>query len=241
MTVLDKKLSEYLPVSLNKFTVVFDQQTRKTTALDEINLQISAKGITAVIGGNGSGKTVLLKCFADLIQPQCGSLTWQRKPLPPRITWVPQQPVLLDRSVIDNIRLPLLRNKSSKKDSDVKKRCEEALDWAQISELSAIATHSLSTGQQQLVALARAWALEPKILLLDEPCANLDPSRYQLFNTLIQELSKSCKVIMSTHSIKQVIELAEDIILLDSGKLLAHLETHTFLDSPYFEAYSDKD
>lgn len=223
----------FLPLQLNEISVVFNERTKPLTALDKLNLSISSHGITIILGSNGSGKTLLLKCCAELITATKGNIQWRQQPVPPELTLVPQQPVLLDRSVIENIQLPLQHNKLT----DNKQNAQDALAWAGIQQLAQLPALTLSTGEQQLLALARAWALRPSILLLDEPTANLDPRRCEQINNLIQQLSLKCKVIMTSHNLAQTQVLANDIVLLDNGRLVTHSQAERFFKSSEYQHF----
>ena len=244
--------------------------------LHDINFIIEHKGITAIMGGNGAGKTSLLKLCMGLLTATSGTVLWHyenhghyknhgryenhekhnalnpQQPssqlpsltltpskltspelTPPELTMVPQKTVLFNTSVKQNIFAPLHYHRTDNAD----KRTKMALQWAEIEHLQNHAALHLSTGEQQLVALARAWALQPAVLLLDEPCANLDPVRKRKMDALILQLSHDCKIILSTHSIQQARQLANDIILLEHGKLLAHLEHTHFFDSAEFNPF----
>ena len=220
----------YLPLQLKEIELILDQ----TVCLSSINLEIDQAGITVIMGHNGSGKTLLLKLLAGLHHLSHGSVNWQQQPIPPQLTFVPQKPVLLNASVEDNILLPLRYHKAEQ----AERRCQQALEWAGIVYLSKQSAAVLSTGEQQLVALARAWSLSPKVLLLDEPSANFDPIRRVQIDKLIQQISNDCKIIMSTHHIQQARELATDIILLERGKLITHQMVDNFFSSPEFFTFS---
>jgi tungstate transport system ATP-binding protein len=222
-----------------------------TLCLHELTLTLKPKGVSVILGANGAGKTLLLNLCAGLLSPSSGEITPCFAQLSannindninhainkngkknsllthPNITLVPAKPVLLDKTVYQNILLPLQCNQVESAED----RCRAALEWADITSLSALPAHRLSLGQQQLVALARAWALAPQLLLLDEPCANLDPNRQQQIEHLIHALSESgCKIVMSSHHIAQAKRLADEIIFLDAGKLLAQVSTTDFFN-----------
>ncbi len=221
----------FLPLNLKNVGLDIGEKT----CLSDISFSIENSGITVIMGSNGSGKTLLLKLCAGLLTPSHGSINWQELPQPPQITLVPPHAVLLNRTVIDNIQLPL----SYHRRANIIERSRQALEWAGISHIGKQVATTLSTGQQQLVALARAWALEPNILLLDELTANLDPTRRQEIDMLIQQLSESCKIFISTHSIQQAKKLASDILLLDDGKLRIHSVAESFFDSAEFKRFSE--
>ena len=207
-------------IECHDLSVTLDQ----TTCLESINLSMSSTGITTIVGPNGAGKSVLLKTLAGLQAPSSGSITLSVK----EVGWVPQSPVLLDRSVYDNLVLPLNLNGIT----DAQNLAQAALDWANIHTLGHSYALRLSLGQQQLVALARAWALKPKLLLLDEPCASLDPQRQQHVENLLRELSQQgCKIVMSSHLLSQAERLADDVVFLDDGRLVIHTSQAAFFDA----------
>jgi tungstate transport system ATP-binding protein len=233
-------------IALKAATVVINSRT----CLDDITVSIEQQGITMVIGANGCGKTLLLRLIAGLLSPTSGQLTINPRLCYPDITYVPSTPVLLDRSVWDNIVLPLgiqAKNnppQASQLSITPAARAQAALQWADIESIAQQTAHSLSSGQQQLVALARAWALSPQLLLVDEPCANLDPNRQQQIESLVHDMQSQCKVIMSTHNIRQAERLADDVIFLEEGRLLAHLSNKQFFkhdsDDVLHESLSQK-
>ena len=233
-------------IALKAATVVINSRT----CLDDITMSIKQQGITMVVGANGCGKTLLLRLIAGLLPPASRQLTINPELRYPYITYVPSTPALLDRSVWDNIILPLgiqaKNNPPQNSPSSITPaaRAQAALQWADIESIAQQAAHSLSSGQQQLVALARAWALAPQLLLVDEPCANLDPNRQQHIESLIHDMQSQCKVIMSSHNIRQAERLADDVVFLEEGKLLAHLPSKQFFnhenDKTIHESLSQK-
>ena len=229
--------SVFLPVSFKSIDLIIGAKK----CLDDVNFTIRDEGITVIMGCNGSGKTLLLKLLAGVVPATSGSINWRKQPLPPALTMVPAKAVLLNRSVWENIALPLHHQKHSQRTRlartsnetmEVEKEIiAAALAWADIGYLHKRQARSLSTGEQQLVALARAWALKPQILLLDEITANLDPVRTQKINALIQDLSLCCKVILSTHNLKQAKILASDVLLLEKGCVEIHTNADAFFSS----------
>jgi tungstate transport system ATP-binding protein len=248
-------------ISLQAASVVIDSRT----CIDNMTLAVEQEGITVVIGANGSGKTLLLRLIAGLLHPTNGQLIMAPQPrysqinrspfTYPNISYVPSTPVLLDRSVWDNILLPLRIQAKNQPDQlstrsqplqqsqqaiTPEGRAQAALQWANIESIAQQAANSLSSGQQQLVALARAWALSPQLLLIDEPCANLDPNRQQHSESLILGMQAQCKIIMSSHNIRQAERLANDVVFLDEGKLLAHLPSKSFFNRSSDDILSQK-
>lgn len=197
----------------------------QTPCIHELTMSINNTGTSVILGSNGAGKTLLLKLCAGLLPPSGGTISCRPQLHYPDITFVPSQPVLLDKTVYQNILLPLHCNHIE----PAKERALAALSWANIQDLSNTPALNLSIGQQQLVALARAWALQPTLLLLDEPCANLDPNRQQHIETLIRQWANSgCKIIMSSHNIAQAQRLADDIIFMESGRLVTYTAAEYF-------------
>lgn len=196
--------------------------------LQDINACISHTGITLVVGANGAGKTLLLQLLAGLQPAHTGHYQRQPSLTYPDVSYLPSVPVLLDRSVSYNIAFPLQALSPRQNAAQITQRITEALTWAGIESLIHKQALTLSSGQQQLVALARAWALSPTLLLLDEPCANLDPHRQQHIDRLLKKLSSECKIILSSHTITQAKRIADDILFLDKGRIITHTDSDVF-------------
>ena len=227
---------DFLPLTIEAAHVTINTKA----CLENIDLVIKNNGITVVMGSNGSGKTLLLKLISGLIAPSAGKLRWRKQPQPPQLTMVPAKAVLLNRSVAANIALPLSHGKTRLAQGERDTAVDRALAWADIDYLKRRHAKNLSTGEQQLVALARAWVLKPDILLLDEITANLDPVRTQKMNQLIQDLSQFCKIVMTSHSISQAKTLASDILLMEYGKVLLHTDKEHFFSSDEFQHFLAK-
>ncbi|MGS2718438.1 ATP-binding cassette domain-containing protein [Eionea flava] len=220
--------------------------------LQDIDAHIEQTGITVIAGANGAGKTLLLQLLAGLQPSYTGRYLPSSTLTCPAMTYLPSTPVLLDRSVSYNIALPLIareknttrtksqwanhlfhswKKRQQSQNQQITARVDAALTWAGIESLEKQSALSLSSGQQQLVALARAWALSPTLLLLDEPCANLDPNRQQKIDDLLQAMSTDCKIILSSHTISQARRIADDILFLDQGNVISHLKHKEFFAS----------
>jgi len=210
-------MTRLLPLKLSDVSY----QLAQKNLLLEINVSFEANTLSVILGANGAGKTLLLKLCCGLIQPSSGQLQWaktlstKRGELPP-YTLVFQKPVLLQRSVLANLCFAL----QSLPKAQTLPRALAALEWAGIEHLSSLNATTLSTGQQQIVAIARAWATAPEVLFLDEPTANLDPDATERMETLIAKLHRGgTKIIMSTHNLGQAQRLADNIIFLDHGQV----------------------
>jgi len=201
----------------------------KRLALEIEHLTIEKGRVLAVAGPNGAGKTTLLLVLARLLKPERGEIHFDGQPLESisdldyrrRIGLVMQDSLLLNRSVFDNIALGL-RFRHLPKDKATR-RVDEWLECLGISHLRRRPALQLSGGEARRVTLARAFALQPDILLLDEPFSALDrASRHKLQDDLKTILAgANITTVFSTHSETDVQKLADGKIELDGGKLEA--------------------
>ena len=205
--------------------------------LDIDSLTFSAGEIFAIVGPSGAGKTTLLRLLNLLETPTEGTLTFEGQLIPPepplaltrRMTTVFQRPVLLNRSVRENVAYGLrLRRLSA--DGKV----TEVLERVGLAEFANAPARKLSGGEMQRAALARALVLEPDVLLLDEPTANLDPYNAALIESIVREQNqhRGITVVLVTHNIFQARRLAHRVGLLLNGKLVEVAETKEFFESP---------
>jgi tungstate transport system ATP-binding protein len=199
------------------------------TVLDIEQLDIRQGEILAVLGPSGSGKSTLLRLLNLLEAPTRGSMTvfGQRLPAsgpPPlrlrrRMTTVFQRPLLLHRSVYANLIFPLQLRHQTPQPAEV----EAVLDRVGLSERRRDQAASLSGGEAQRVALARALLLQPDVLYLDEPTANLDPFNISLIESVLQQLHRQSgtTIVIVTHNVFQAQRLADRAALLLEGRLAA--------------------
>jgi ABC-type multidrug transport system ATPase subunit len=189
---------------------------------------IREKEIVAIVGPNGSGKTTLLKLLAGLAEPTRGEiLYWGRSlwSLPPRerlqarrlVVYVHENPAMLRGTVLDNIAAgPRLRGASQ---AEAEQAAREAAERLGLTSLLGEKARSLSRGQQQLVAIARALAVRPRLLLLDEPFAHLDRVKRRLLADLVEELAGEGKgVAIASHNQYIVSRLASRILQVEEGR-----------------------
>ncbi len=222
-----------LPLRLKQL----DYHIGQNHLLKNLDLEFSSGSLSVILGANGAGKTLLLKLCCGLIQASRGELNWASKtqrsrgqPLPYSLVF--HKPVLLHRSVYDNLMfaLPHLSH------AQAQARIDEALQWAGIEHLADKHALTLSTGQQQIVAIARAWAGKPEVLFLDEPTANLDPDATERMESLIADLhQKGTKIVMSTHNLAQAKRLADEIIFIEQGRIGEHRQAREFFAAPTCE------
>ena len=170
---------------------------------------------TILLGANGAGKTLTLKLMQGVITASDGEVGGFNLP---KQVMIFQKPLVLNRSCKNNLLFFLKAAGFSRKLALA--RAAAAFRWSGLGRRADEPAKSLSTGQQQLLALARAYALEPKALLLDEPTANLDPKATRLVEELVLNITKKgCKVIMTTQSIAQARRLGAEIIFIVGGRL----------------------
>ena len=200
-------------------------------ALDGVNLQIYQGERVALVGANGSGKSTLLRVLHGLQKPVSGRVI---QATPARQAMLFQRPVLLRLSVQNNVALSLwLRGMAWRL---ARQRALQVLLSAGLGDVARRRGRQLSVGQTQRVALARALALEPQLLLLDEPTASLDPHSKRVVESTVQQFSGT--MVFASHNLGQVKRLATRVIYLESGRLLADLPVHLFFDQAHLLAHS---
>jgi tungstate transport system ATP-binding protein len=178
------------------------------------SLKIEAGKAYALTGANGTGKSTLLRILSGLDSASVDQVIFQGQtmslaPYPAQmrkaIIYVHQHPVMFSSSIVENIAYGLKARGLQKHDVDG--RVEEAMQWAKVAHLQNRHPSVLSGGEKQRVALARAWALSPRLLLLDEPTANLDgPAKEQVIELIPDLVRSGSSVIMACHD-RQLIEL----------------------------------
>ena len=200
-------------------------------ALESIDLRITPGERVALIGANGSGKSTLLRVLAGLAAPTSGLLLRDGGA---RWAMVFQRPFMLRISARANVALGLwLRG------TRWRPACELAMTALQRVGLQAVARRSardLSVGQQQRLALARAWSMAPDVLLLDEPTASLDPHAKREVEALMAEFAQAgMTLVFASHNLGQVKRLATRVLYLEQGRLLADLPVRAFFEGPLGE------
>lgn len=204
--------------------------------INDITLRLKPTGITMILGPNGAGKSLLLKLLHGLITPAGGTVTWRgagpSAALRNRQAMVFQAPVLLRRSVAGNMDFAM----QAKGVHDLARR-DALLDEAGLLGLAGQPARQLSGGEKQRLALARALALDPEVLFLDEPTASLDPASVLMIEKMIRRARDAgTRILFVSHDIVQARRLADDIVFLHRGRLVEHSCATTFFDTPATEA-----
>jgi len=203
-----------------------------TTILD-VDLIFNAGAPTILIGPNGSGKTTLLRVAMGLIPLNSGRVTWGGRDIAPpdRRAIVFQRPVMLRRSAAGNLRYALAAAGVPRGQHAA--RIAELLALVGLDALADRPARRLSGGEQQRLALARALARDPDLLLLDEPTASLDPAATKQIEDLVAAIAaRGVKVVMSTHDLGQARRLAGDIILMHRGRVMERASAQDFFTAP---------
>jgi tungstate transport system ATP-binding protein len=222
-------------VELRDITKSYDDNFR----LDVAALEIPRNQVFCLLGPTGAGKSTLLRIIAALEQPTTGSVRLDggvfsrtaaletRR----RVAMVFQRPVLLNTTAQANVEYGLrVRGQLS----DHAQRVANILDRLRLTKLASQAAHTLSGGQTQLVALARALVLEPELLILDEPSANLDPAHVALVEQVVADESAKQRmtVIWATHNLFQAQRVAQRAALMLDGQIIEEAAAEEFFDSP---------
>lgn len=188
-------------------------------------LQVSEGESLHLSGDNGAGKTTLMKIMAGLEKPCAGRVMvtpkvrrWWADPIHPEVIYLHQTPYVFEGSVEENVAYGLKVRRCRTETLKIKTR--EALTWSRLEHLAEQPAHSLSGGEKQRLALARAWILEPRLLFLDEPTANLDSYSVKTVVELVGKMQHcGVTVMISSHQNNGVTQLCTRHLHLENGRL----------------------
>lgn len=211
-----------------------------TLDIDELSLD---RGIYFLLGPNGAGKTTLLRVLSGLEKICKGKVYFKGKKIIngkklshegiyPEVSYFPSLPILWDESVKENISYGLKLRKLPER--TINEKVNEISDKLQISHLLKKNARELSSGENQIVALARMLVLEPELLLLDEPTANLDVKKTLLLEDMLLEYQGSKKITLfwATHNLFQAKRLGEFIFFIWDGRIIEKGEVETLFKKP---------
>jgi tungstate transport system ATP-binding protein len=208
-------------------------QAGATTILNRLSLSITRGAPTLIVGPNGAGKTTLLRLCMGLDAPSSGRITWGGRAdcAPLRRAILFQRPVMLRRTTAANVAYGLAQAGAPRRLRA--QRVAALLERVGLSDLAQRPARRLSGGEQQRLALARALARDPEILLLDEPTANLDPAATRSVEEIVLMAAQSgIKIVMASHDLGQLRRLAGEVIFLVRGALCEQGPAANFLDHP---------
>lgn len=199
-----------------------------------VDLELGAEGITLLMGANGCGKTVLLRMLCGLLEANAGSIEWGRADgaRPEQgLMMVFQHPMMLRASVRDNVALglkPLALTRSERR-----RRVAAMLERVGLADRARDSARQLSGGERQRLALGRAWLTQPRLLLLDEPTASLDPSATAEVERIIREIrTDGTRILMVTHNLGQATRLGDDVAFMADGRVAEHTPVQGFFSRP---------
>jgi tungstate transport system ATP-binding protein len=200
--------------------------------LRNIHLDIAGGMRSVILGANGAGKSVLMRLMHGLLKPSSGSVLWNGTAgRPSAQAMVFQRPVMLRRSTLANVEYGLKLLGVTK--AQRRARAEAALAHVGLAHLAERPARVLSGGEQQRIALARAWALEPRILFLDEPTASLDPGAAREVERIVSDIHQAgTTIVMTTHNLGQARRLADEIIFLHQGCITERTPAADFFRQP---------
>lgn len=205
--------------------------------IQDLSLRIEAGPPSIILGPNGAGKSLLMRLCHGLIEPSAGRIAWagtNRGAIRRGQAMVFQRPVLLRRSAVANVVYPLRLRGVEKREREA--RAAQALSKAGLSDLATQPARVLSSGEQQRLAIARAWVTEPEVLFLDEPTSNLDPAATRAIEELILAIhAAGAKIVMTTHDLNQARRLAGEVLFLHHGQMLERGPAADFFARPQTE------
>ena len=203
---------------------------RDRDLLRQIDVELSPGAPTMIMGPNGAGKSLFLRVCHGLIAPTSGSVEWS-VPSTRAQAMVMQRPVLLRRSARANLvhALALAGTPRAARGT----RADEVLERFGLTDIAQRPARLLSGGEQQRLAIARAWALAPQVLFLDEPTSALDPGATRAVEDMIRAIAaEGVKIAMATHDIGQARRLGGEVLFFHSGRLLEKTPAPKFFEHP---------
>jgi phosphate transport system ATP-binding protein len=218
--------------------------------LSDINVEVSRGAITALIGPTGSGKTTLLRTFNRMNDKVTGYRHAGDVLLDGRSIWHPglelmalrrkvgmlfQRPNPFPMSIMDNVVAGVKAHRMASKNglkSIAQQRLAEVGLWDAVHDRLKDSPFRLSGGQQQLLCLARALAIGPEVLLLDEPTSSLDPMSTESIEALIKDLTPEITVVIVTHNLAQASRVSDRTMFLNRGRLVEHGDTRQVFENP---------
>ncbi|HEX2317796.1 MAG TPA: phosphate ABC transporter ATP-binding protein PstB [Streptosporangiaceae bacterium] len=218
--------------------------------LSDMNIEVRRGAVTALIGPTGSGKTTLLRTFNRMNDKVTGYRHAGDVLLDGRSIWHPglelmalrrkvgmlfQRPNPFPMSIVDNVVAGVKAHRMASKNglkSIAQQRLTEVGLWDAVHDRLKDSPFRLSGGQQQLLCLARALAIGPEVLLLDEPTSSLDPQSTESIEALIKGLTPEITVVIVTHNLAQASRVSDRTIFLNRGRLVEHGDTRQVFENP---------
>jgi len=233
-----------VPVRMNVKNVNFYYGKKQT--LFDVNLSVATNKVTALIGPSGCGKSTLLRAMnrmhetvqnarleGEILLDDQNILKQNVTMLRRRVGMVFQRPNPFPKSIFDNVAYGLRVNGlKASVDEVVEKSLRHAALWDEVKDILAKSAYELSGGQQQRLCIARALAVEPEVLLLDEPCSALDPISTTKIEELLADLKELCTIVIVTHNMQQAARISDFTGFLLTGQLIEFRVTAQLFTTP---------
>ena len=226
-------------MSVNLQLVDIKKNYRSVKALNSISVEMQGGKIIVLLGVNGAGKTTLMRIMAGLENADSGQLLFNNqnidcKALRQVSTLVFQKSAMFSLNVYDNLAYGLRIRGVPK--AEIKKKVAEALQAVRLSEFEKRRAKKTSGGEQQRIALARAFLLDSQVLLLDEPTANLDPNSASIIEkAMVSRKSAQRIIVMATHNLSQARRMADEIVHIYNGEIVEVATPEDFFENPKSE------
>lgn len=244
-TTLDRTMTENTKIIAQSVNVHYGDKQ----AIQDVNVDIIDKAVTAFIGPSGCGKSTFLRCINRMNDTivgckVTGSITFEGKELTEfdpvylrsRIGMVFQKPNPFPKSIYDNVaygpRIHGMAKNKAELDDIVERALKKGAIWDEVKDRLDAPGTGLSGGQQQRLCIARAVATQPDVLLMDEPCSALDPIATAQIEELINELRENYCVIIVTHSMQQAARVSQKTAFFHLGHLVEFDDTNKIFTNP---------
>ncbi|MBN8939570.1 MAG: ATP-binding cassette domain-containing protein [Rhizobiales bacterium] len=199
--------------------------------VSDVGFVVARGGITVLLGPNGSGKSLTLRLCHGLLTPSAGRVAWAHAGGAKRHAMVFQKPVMLRRSAEANIVHALAAGGVPRRSRQELAR--QAMERFGLAALASRPARLLSGGEQQRLAIARAWALKPELLFLDEPSSQLDPGATRQVEAMLETLAaEGVTLVMATHDLGQARRLADQVLFFHRGRLAEQGPAEAFFAAP---------
>ncbi len=232
-------------LSLNNISFSYEKHSKPI--LSRVDLQLEEGKIGVLLGPNGVGKSTIIKIISGLFKPKTGEVflgemnlrTTKNKERAKLVAYVPQNVEFSSLSVLDSVLLGRLPYFYSFPCAHDKEKAEKAIEDVGLTKLKDRPANSLSGGEKQLVAIARALVSSPKLLLLDEPTANLDLKHQKMILSLLKKIAKerNLTILLTLHDISEAFYVGDKFFFLKDGKIISSGDSSTITEKKIKETY----
>lgn len=201
------------------------KQFQNKIAVDRVSLRLH-RGVFGLLGTNGAGKTTLMRMLCGILQPTSGTITFDGLDVREEgyraiLGYLPQDFGYYPEFTAMDFLLYMAALKGLPKQS-AKRRANELLELVGLQDMGRKKIKTFSGGMKQRLGIAQALLNNPKLLILDEPTAGLDPKERVRFRSLIQQLGKDSVVLLSTHIVSDIEHIADEVLMMKDGNLIYH-------------------